>query len=63
MGVKRKLSNWVAPTEQKAKELALLERCKEAEAKKKLVSVRIDKNTIRLMSPEKAEKFFKSKEL
>ena len=56
-----RLNFGLSDTEKKDKVLALLAKCKEREAGTKLVSVRIDKNTIRLMSPEKAEKYLKSK--
>lgn len=40
--------------------LKALERCKKAEKKKELVSVRIDANTIKLMSSQKAAKYYES---
>jgi hypothetical protein len=39
----------------------LLKLCKERDAKLHLVPVRIDKNTIRLMTKENAEKYLKQK--
>jgi hypothetical protein len=39
----------------------LLKLCKERDAKMNLVPVRIDKNTIRLMTKENAEKYLKQK--
>ena len=48
------------PDQYRNKAVALLAKCKENEASKKLVPVRIDKNTVKLMTPEKAEKHFKS---
>ena len=63
MEINTRLNFGLSASEKKEKAIALLAKCKEREAKRKLVSVRIDKNTIRLMSPEKAEKFFKAKEL
>jgi hypothetical protein len=36
----------------------LLQMCKERDAKMNLVPVRIDKNTIRLMTKENAEKYY-----
>ena len=38
----------------------LLAKCKEADAKKELVSVRIDAHTIKLMTPQKAAKYYES---
>lgn len=51
------------PTDMKTKALALLAKCKERDAMENLVTVRIDKNTVKLMKPEKAEKYLKSKQL
>lgn len=48
------------PDQYRNKALAELNKCKEIEASRKLVAVRIDKNTVKLMTPEKAEKHFKS---
>lgn len=39
--------------------VCLLQMCKERDAKMNLVPVRIDKNTIRLMTKENAEKYLK----
>jgi hypothetical protein len=39
----------------------LLKLCKERDAKMNLVPVRIDKNTIRLMTKDNAEKYLKQK--
>lgn len=39
----------------------LLKLCKERDTKMNLVPVRIDKNTIRLMTKENAEKYLKQK--
>lgn len=39
----------------------LLKMCKERDAELNLVSVRVDKNTIRLMTKENAEKYLKQK--
>lgn len=48
------------PDQYRNKALAALAKCKERDAKENLVTVRIDKNTVKLMTPEKAEKHFKS---
>ena len=52
-----------APREYREKCLALLAKCKERDASEDLVTVRIDKNTVKLMPREKAEKYLKSKQL
>lgn len=51
------------PADYKNKALALLTKCKERDAMENLVTVRIDKNTVKLMPREKAEKYLKSKQL
>lgn len=40
--------------------LKVLEKCKKAEKKKELVSVRIDEHTVKLMSPQKAARYYES---
>lgn len=50
------------PDQYRNKAVALLAKCKEDEASKKLVPVRIDKSTVKLMTPEKAEKYLKTQE-
>lgn len=49
----------VAYGRDRAKHLLML--CKERDAKMNLVPVRIDKNTIRLMTKDNAEKYLKQK--
>ena len=51
------------PHDSRARAIVLLKRCKGDEKRSKLVPVRVDKNTIKLMSPEKAEKYLKSQQL
>ena len=46
----------------RSKAIAALAELKEREKQKKLVSVRIDKNAIKLMPPEKAKEFLKQRE-
>ena len=57
---KRKLNFEQLPHDSRARAIILLKKCKENEAHNGLVPVRVDKNTIKLMSPEKAEKYLKS---
>ena len=51
------------PREYREKCLVLLAKCKERDASEDLVTVRIDKNTVKLMPREKAEKYLKQKQL
>lgn len=57
---KRKLNFEQLPHDSRARAIILLQKCKENEAHNDLVPVRVDKNTIKLISPEKAEKYLKS---
>ncbi len=59
---KRKLNFEQLPRDSRARAIILLNMCKENEAHSSLVSVRVDKNTIKLMTPEKAEKYLKTQE-
>lgn len=57
---KRKLNFEQLPQDSRARAIILLKKCKENEDHNGLVPVRVDKNTIKLMSPDKAEKYLKS---
>lgn len=50
------------PQSLRSKAIAALAQLKKREKETKLVSVRIDKNTIKLMPPEKAKEFLKQRE-
>ena len=50
------------PQSLRSKAIAALAQLKTREKETKLVSVRIDKNTIKLMPPEKAKEFLKHRE-
>ena len=60
---RKKINFEMLPHDSRARAIVLLKRCKGDEKRSKLVPVRVDKNTIKLMSPEKAEKYLKSQQL
>ena len=60
---RRKINFELLPHDSRARAIILLKRCKSDEKRSKLVPVRVDKNTIKLMSPEKAEEYLKTQEL
>ena len=57
---RRRINFELLPHDSRARAIILLKRCKGNEAHSNLVPVRVDKNTIKLMSPEKAEKYLKN---